>query len=364
MRKSSAWPLSWIYVVLIIYASLYPFTDWRTQGLDPWFFIFRPLPRYWSWFDVLTNIAGYMPIGFLWVLGCLRGGSGKHFVLYVVILVALLSGFMEALQTYLPSRRPSNLDWILNSLGGFMGAFVALVLERRGLINRWTQFKSDWFIKESRGGIVLLALWPLCLLFPAPVPFGLGQILERLQQSLSSWINVPALTKWSMPGQMNMQPLEPGFEILCVSLGLFIPCALGFCIIKQRPKRMIFLVFVFLSGTLFTALSSAMSFGPEHGWVWLTWPTKAAMLLAFFTMSALVVCPSKICAALVLVALGVYLSLLNQAPLNPYFAQALSLWEEGRFIRFHGLIQWMGWIWPYAVMLYVFEIIWSLDLKN
>ena len=39
-----------------------------------------------------------------------------------------------------------------------------------------------------------------------------------------------------------------------------------------------------------------------------------------------------------------------QAPDDPYFAQSLQAWEQGRFVRFHGLAQWIGWLWPYAAM--------------
>ena len=39
-----------------------------------------------------------------------------------------------------------------------------------------------------------------------------------------------------------------------------------------------------------------------------------------------------------------------QAPDDPYFAQSLQAWEQGRFVRFHGLAQWVGWLWPYAAM--------------
>jgi hypothetical protein len=31
----------------------------------------------------------------------------------------------------------------------------------------------------------------------------------------------------------------------------------------------------------------------------------------------------------------------------------LQAWEQGRFIRFNGLAQWLGWIWPYAAALVV-----------
>jgi hypothetical protein len=30
----------------------------------------------------------------------------------------------------------------------------------------------------------------------------------------------------------------------------------------------------------------------------------------------------------------------------------LQTWEQGRFIRFNGLVQWLGWLWPYTVLLY------------
>ena len=32
------------------------------------------------------------------------------------------------------------------------------------------------------------------------------------------------------------------------------------------------------------------------------------------------------------------------------FAASLEEWEQGRFSRFHGLSQWLGWLWPYAAM--------------
>jgi hypothetical protein len=60
----------------------------------------------------------------------------------------------------------------------------------------------------------------------------------------------------------------------------------------------------------------------------------------------------RACAALLLLAGGAA-ELLNQAPPDPYFAQTLQVWEQGRFIRFHGLAQWLGWLWPYAVLAYV-----------
>jgi O-antigen/teichoic acid export membrane protein len=74
--------------------------------------------------------------------------------------------------------------------------------------------------------------------------------------------------------------------------------------------------------------------------------------------------PGRVFPALLLLGLGVYLSILNQAPENPYFAQTLQAWEQGRFIRFNGLAQWLGWLWPYAVLGYALSLIWQHDAKN
>jgi hypothetical protein len=52
-----------------------------------------------------------------------------------------------------------------------------------------------------------------------------------------------------------------------------------------------------------------------------------------------------------LLAVLVQQSVLNQSPESAYFAQTLQEWEQGRFVRFHGLVQWLGWLWPYAVMM-------------
>ena len=75
MHKTSAWPLSLMYIGLLVYASLYPFVDWRYQGITPWAFLANPIPRYWSGFDVAINILGYGPLGFLLTLSAMRSGQ-------------------------------------------------------------------------------------------------------------------------------------------------------------------------------------------------------------------------------------------------------------------------------------------------
>jgi hypothetical protein len=42
----------------------------------------------------------------------------------------------------------------------------------------------------------------------------------------------------------------------------------------------------------------------------------------------------------------------------------LQTWEQGQFIRFHGLIQWLGWLWPYALLLYLVNRLSSSSLAG
>ena len=364
MKKTSAWPLALIYTGLIFYASLYPFSDWRSQGILPWAFLGSSLPRYWTGFDVATNVIGYVPLGFLLVLSALRVGRDRFAVVTATLLAGLLSFSMESLQSYLPARVPSNVDLGLNLLGAWLGAVFASAMERLGGIDRWSRFRSRWFVADARGALVLLAMWPLALLFPAAVPFGLGQVQERLEAALTDALLDTPLLNWLPVRDIELQPLVPGAELLCVLLGLLIPCLLGYCVIRSTVRRSLFVLLVLAVGVAATALSAALSYGPEHAWAWLSLPVKAGIGIALFLVSLLIWVPRRASIALLLLALGLYLSLLNQAPASPYFAQTLSTWEQGRFIRFHGLAQWLGWLWPYATLLYALTQVGGGEAKN
>jgi len=363
-HKTSAWPLALVYAGLIVYASLFPFEGWRDQGVMPWFFLTAPLPKYWTAFDVVTNLVGYMPLGFFLVLSALRTGRARYALRLGVLAASALSLLMESLQVYLPNRVPSNLDLMLNMAGGALGAFGAWSLEKLGALQRWSRFRAEWFVDDARGGLVLLALWPSALLFPTAIPLGLGQVAERLEARIVDLLRDTPFLEWLPLRETELQPMLPSVEWLCVLLGLLIPCLLGFSIIRTAGKRAWFLVWVCFFGVLATALSAALSVGPGHAWVWLSAPVKAALAGAMVLATALMWVPRRASAALALLALGVNLSLINQTPVSPYFEQTLFLWEQGRFIRFHGLAQWLGWLWPFATLVYVLSLLWRQESKN
>jgi VanZ family protein len=352
-RKTAAWPLVWVYAILIVYASLYPFDQWRFQGIAPWVYLTAPLPRYWTGFDVLSNALGYAPLGFLLALALHRTRPEWPAVVLATTTAAALSLTLEATQMFLPVRVPSNVDAALNTAGALAGASMARLLAWAGWMDRWSRFRDRWFVPDSSGALALLAVWPLALLFPAPVTFGLGQVLERLEAFLAHVLEDSPMLEWLPLREIELQPLLPISEILCVAIGLLLPCLLAFGVLRLWGQRIVAAMLSVVIGFFASALSASLTYGPAHTWDWVTSEVWAGLAVAVVGMAALSFCTARVCWVLALAALVWQLSLLNNASADAYFALTLQTWEQGRFIRFHGLSQWLGWLWPYALLLYL-----------
>ena len=350
---TAAWPLALAAICLIVYASLYPFTEWRDQGISPLGYLTSPLPKYWTGFDVAANLLGYAPVGFLLTLSSLRTGRVKWAVTIAVLASMLLSLCMETLQSYLPSRVPSNVDLGLNIAGAWAGACFAWLLEKAGVVDHWSRFRARWITPDARGVLVLLVLWPFALMFPVSIPMGLGQVFERLEMALAGVLADTPFLDWLPVREIELQPLAPGAELICVALGALIPCLLGYCVVRKAWRRAVFSLVVLAVGIAASALSAALSYGPDHAWAWLDAPVRAGLMFAAVLAVALLPVRRRGAAAFTLLALAIHLSLLNKAPASAYFWQTLQTWEQGRFIRFNGVIQWLGWLWPYATLWYV-----------
>jgi VanZ family protein len=353
MRRTAAWPLAWIYALLIVYASLYPFDQWRVQGIAPWAFLLTPLPRYWTGFDVISNVLGYAPLGFLCALAIHRTRPRAHAIVWATLAAAALSLALESLQMFLPARVPSNVDWALNVAGALAGAMTARALEWAGAVDHWSRFRERWFVPESSGALALLALWPPALLFPVAVPFGLGQILERLEAALVQEMQGSPLLDLLPLREVELQPLLPINEVLCVAMGVLLPCLLAYSVLRQTHQRLAMAATLLALGLLGSALSAALTYGPAHAWDWVGSEVLLGGVLAVLTCLGLCLAPARVCLVLMLVLLVWQLALLNNASADVYFAQTLQAWEQGRFIRFHGLIQWLGWLWPYGLLAYL-----------
>ena len=359
-HRSSAVPFSWLYAALIVYASLYPFVGWRVPGVGVFDFLFLGWPRYWTWFDVISNLLGYMPLGFLLFVALVRSGRrGLPAALLACAAGALLSLSMETLQNYLPRRVSSNVDLGLNALGTALGVGVGALLHWHGGIAQWQKVRDRWFVARSAGGLALLVLWPIGLLFPTAVPFGLGHVLGRIQPILADLLADTPAAAWAdgwsaaAPAAANAPSLPAGSELAIVVLGLLAPCLIAFTISAPGWRRAVLVLGAALIGAATTTLSTALNFGPSHAFSWTTQHALQAVGLGAGVALLLSPVPRRAAAGLGLIALTALVMLVAQAPADPYFAESLQGWEQGRFIRFHGAAQWVGWFWPYAALAYL-----------
>lgn len=355
-NRSSSWPLAWMWAGLIVYASLHPFMPWQWPVLppeQPWHtLLWLPLSRY-TRFDYWSNYLAYQPLGLLLAVAWLRGGAAPWRAgLQAALVGVLLSLAMEWTQYLLPRRVPSRVDWGLNSAGALTGAVLALGLQRLGVMAGWQRLRDVLFVPHGTLGLVLLLSWPIGLLFPTPVPLGPGQAVVRLAVVADGWLADTPFAGW-LPLPAAASTLAPGMEALATALGLLAPCLVSFVMLRRARHRLVTLAGACVLGVSATTLSTALNFGPEHAFSWLAPPVVPGVLMGLILGCALAFMHRKVVAALGLVLLTLLIALVNQTGADPYFALSLKGWEQGRFIRFHGLAQWIGWVWPLGALVFL-----------
>ncbi|KKC15109.1 vanZ like family protein [Burkholderia pseudomallei MSHR1328] len=270
-----------VYAALVVYASLYPFTGWRSLGIGPFDFLLAPLPRYLTAFDVVSNVLGYLPFGALAVLA-LYPLRGVPAALAATLLGALLSGAMEALQTYLPTRVSSNLDLAANALGALVGAAAAApaatALIERGVVRR---VRFAWFEREASTPLFLSALWAGAILFPSPFLFGIGdwpsELWERADVTMRGALLAWAPDAWNVPAwpeRLDGLLSDSAWETLLAALGLFAALAVASLAMRERAPR-VRLVVGFAACAL--ALKAAATFMQSYTGLVLDWATPGAL---------------------------------------------------------------------------------------
>ena len=97
------------YTLLILYASLSPFSGWRDSGQSALQFLHEPWPRYVSAFDVAINVLAYVPFGFLVTAALLPGHSARWAGVAGFAAGLALSFALECAQGFLPGRIANKL---------------------------------------------------------------------------------------------------------------------------------------------------------------------------------------------------------------------------------------------------------------
>lgn len=333
--------LALAYAALVVYASLHPFSDWRDLGLSPFAFLDAGWPRYWTGFDIAANLLAYLPLGFLLALTLRQIRAPGRFapVLVAFLLTGLVSLCVESLQTWLPSRVPSNIDLASNAAGGALGALLTLwhgerFFNRMGTLQR--QLLSP--LPYTEPGIVLLGLWLLTQLSPETLLFGAGDLRHLL--GLASAVPYAAQS----------------FFVIETAIIIFNTVAIGLIartlLTERAPPVTVLTIFFGLALSVRT-LAAAILVDPHNAFAWLTPGAGLGLLIGGVILSLTLLLPTPPRLALAGMALMAGTVLVNLAPPNPYSAAALATWRQGHFLNFNGLTRLAASLWPFLALPYL-----------
>lgn len=341
-----------VYSLLIVYASWYPFSGWRDNGLTPWAYFAERMPRYWTWFDLCVNMIGYVPLGTLLVLALYPFVRGLPALAVAVAGGIFLSALMEGMQTFLPSRVPSNLDLFTNAAGVICGALLGLQAQRLLLEqSRILALRDRWFSHQASRGLIVVSLWPLAQIYPQAYLFGHGQLLPILSGWLSDWMGLPVdLTQlfWEESSVSIEQYLLA--EVTITACGLTGGVLTLLCQMRNKaPKPLLALLLVFFALAT-KSLAHAVLFTPDNAYKWLTPSAGGGLLIGTIMLVGLSMAPVVAQRRVAILALVTGLVVLNIAPANPYFLSTLQEWVQGKFLNFNGAAQFLSLFWPFFAL--------------
>jgi VanZ family protein len=340
------------YLLLIVYASWFPFAGWRSSGLSPFAFLNLQPQRYWTGFDVMVNIVGYMPLGVLLVLALHPLVRGMWAVVVAALCGLLVSGIMETVQNYLPSRVPSNLDLLTNAGGCLAGAvlgllFAPLLLDQ----GRLQRLRQRWFAAYASQGLVLVALWPLAQVYPQGYLFGNGQILPLLSEWLSEWLDTDIDLVTLIRGSAGMTVEQYWLsEIVITACGMSGAALTLLCLARRGAPRLWLMLALLFTGLLVKTLASSLFFSPDNALTWITPGAQGGFLIGLIMLAGLAFAPQVAQRRLAVVTLVLSLIVVNTIPANPYFVATLQAWQQGKFLNFNGAAQFMGMAWPFFAL--------------
>jgi VanZ family protein len=331
------------YLLLVIYGSLYPLAGWRDQGLSPFAYLAAGLPRYFTWFDVVLNVAAYLPLGLLAVLALAPRLSGAAAALGATAAATAVSLLLEAAQSYLPERIPSNVDLAANVLGAAIGALAGAAIS--------THLAPEAGLRRLRAnlfgaghavdlGLVLIALWLFTQLNPEPLLFGNGDLRDLVGGAPAELY--PAETF------VGIEAAVAGVNVLAVTLLVALLVAEGGAVRGIAATTIV-------AALAARTFAFAILFEPQAALAWLTPGAAAGLALGSVAALAALALPRAWTVALCGLALMTATALVNLAPENPYLAHSLAVWwqAQGHFFNFNGLTRTVSTLWPFAALVYL-----------
>ena len=338
--------MSLSYALLILYVSLNPFDFDFKNGIDAWAWLDAPLPRFITLFDVLVNILAYIPFGFLVMFAAYPRWRNYVALGIALGLSAALALGVETLQSWLPTRIPSQMDWWANILGGLLGGLLAIPLGPQWLSGSAIRRRFDQWFGLNWAACALFLLFPWSQIYPQSSWLGTGvwghaifgsvdwgtlvinHVIQETVITTLCWLGIALLLS------LGLRSKAPQWRILNGLLGLTV-----------------------LIKTLFTALQ----FGAEFSLIWLTAGAIWGMVLGSALLKwALSLMPRTRFWIALLCLLGTTIAV-NVLPDNPYFILTLRHWYQGRLLHFNELMQWVSVVWLPLALIWMIRS--AIDLK-
>jgi VanZ family protein len=328
--------LAAVYTALTFYGSLHPLSGWHDSGASPFGFLLAGWPRYTTGFDLAINVLAYLPLGFLWV-PALHSRLGQAGAVVVATLLGLLSSLcMEVAQNYLPTRVPSNLDFVCNTTGTLLGALSSARWGRSLLDGgHLNAMRRRLFIAGDMGdaGLLLLALWLVTQLNPETLLFGNGD--------LRSLLGLPAPIAYTA-GRFA----EAEAALVCAHT---LALALLVTRLGRTPLRLP-VIALFIGALLVKSLVLALSLGAARGFAWATPGSVIGFGIGIGLWLAAILASPRMQKAAAATALLIATVLVNLAPDNPYNANTWQTWNPGQFLNFLGLTKLVSTFWPFLAL--------------
>jgi VanZ family protein len=329
------------YTLLVAYATLHPLAGWQLPPDGAFGFVLSPWPRYYTYADLLLNVAGYVPLGFLVALSLRARLSVRAAVVAATAAGTLLSLGLEAAQSFMPPRVPSNLDVLCNGLGALSGGMLAVTLgERWFLSGHLYAWRQHLFLPGGRvdAGFMLLLLWLFTQLNPQIWLFGTGDLRQVLGPAANLAYS-PVSYRW----------IETGVAALNLA------CVCLLAAVLARPHRSLAapLLALISAALLLKSIAAMALFRQGDAALWLTPGSMLGIPAGALLYLALSRLPRRAAAGAAAALLLGGTVLVNVAPANPYIEAAVQMWRHGHFLSFAGLTDLVAALWPFAAAGYL-----------
>ncbi len=168
-----------LFTTFLLYASLRPFRGWRVPSHSVFDFLMRSEVVHLEHPDVVLNVLGYVPFGFLLMLGLVRRWREPIAIVLAVLIAVAVSVTVEVTQNFLPTRFPSRVDIVTNFMGASIGATLAIVL--LPVLSKALRRAPGRAHRTQRGlprelGVLLIGVWWFAMLGVPEVASNLGVI--------------------------------------------------------------------------------------------------------------------------------------------------------------------------------------------